>query len=314
MLRKMAGFSSLDLEELKRRAEILRSQTTNSTSSSYSSVCPKCHDTGTINVIELVDTGFTNSKGESIMREQIKTDPITGKLPLCECYKDKLFDKYNASAGMKPEERMRLFDSADIDDENASKFEIARAFVEQIEHHLAAGAWLYIFGDAARARPRGLSEVGTGKSYLTHCIGNELTRAKFKAIYVTEDKLFGDIKATYNRDSEESEGEVLSRYQDVPILLIDDLFKSKQTDWTEDKLFHLLNNRLGPNKVTIINSNYAPNRIELVCPKTGSAISSRILGAALNVEMIGKDRRRQQRRTEVPKWTSSNSMQKRFVD
>ncbi|WP_308637695.1 DnaA ATPase domain-containing protein [Paenibacillus silvisoli] len=264
--------------------------------------------------MEKVDTGLLNRLGEPIYEERIKTDS-SGRIPFCECYKAKMFEKYNASSGMKPDERLRLFDTAIIDEENSSKFDAARQFVDKIEEHLAAGTWLYIFGDAERARPRGLSEVGTGKSYLTHCIGNELSRRKHKAIYVTEDKLFSDIKATYQRDSDESESDVMFRYQEVPILLIDDLFKSKITDWTEDKLFHLLNNRLGPGKVTVINSNYAPNRIEPVCPKTGSAISSRILGSALAIEMIGKDRRRQIR-TEGQKWKSSNSnsMRQRYGD
>jgi DNA replication protein DnaC len=117
---------------------------------------------------------------------------------------------------------------------------------------------------------------------------------KYKAIYVTEDKLFEEIKETYNRKSDETEREVLWKYENVPILLIDDLFKSMTTDWTEDKLFHLLNNRMQPGKVTIINSNYAPNRIEITMPKNGKAIASRILGQAILIEMIGRDRRRAQ--------------------
>src|SRR5574341_290415 len=156
------------------------------------------------------------------------------------------------------------------------------------------GTWLYLYGDDERAKLAGKAAFGTGKSHLTHCIGNYLTQNKYKAIYTTEDKLFEEIKATYNRDAEESETEVLWKYENVPILLIDDLFKSKTTDWTEDKLFHLLDKRICPGKVTIINSNYAPNRIELTMPKNGKAISSRIIGQAVMIEMIGKDRRRAQ--------------------
>lgn len=254
-----------------------------------------CNGTGTINKIEKYDTGMFYADGRSIISERIKTDPATGRPPLCECQKKAIFDKFNAASGMKPNERERYFDTAELDDENRSKFEQVRKFVNHIDDHLKAGTWMYIFGDADRARPQGLSEVGTGKSYMTHCIGNELTRSKYSSVYVTEDKLFEEIKSTYQRDSQESESDVLYRYQNVPILLIDDLFKSKMTEWAEDKLFHLLNNRLVPGKVTIINSNYAPNRIELVCPKTGPAIASRILGNAIGIEMIGRDRRRKRK-------------------
>lgn len=243
-------------------------------------------------MIKKIDTGRLNYQGKPIMIDVVQTDPLTGLVPLCECQKAKIFAKYNASAGMQSHERSRLFNTAVIDEENYKQFSLAKNFVKNINDNLRDGAWFYIFGDADRAKKQGLSEVGTGKSYLTHCIGNELTRLNYKAIYVTEDKLFADIKSTYQRNSEESEGDVLYRYQEIPILLIDDLFKSKQTEWTEDKLFHLLNNRLGSGKVTIINSNYAPNRIESMMPKAGSAICSRIMGQAQLVEMIGTDRRR----------------------
>ncbi|MFH5187014.1 hypothetical protein ACHHV8_36500 [Paenibacillus sp. TAB 01] len=57
-------------------------------------------------------------------------------------------------------------------------------------------------------------------------------------------------------------------------------------------MFHLLDHRNCPGKVTIINSNYAPNRIEIAMERTGNAVSSRIFGQAVLVEMIGTDRRR----------------------
>lgn len=211
---------------------------------------------------------------------------------LCECHQAKIFDKYNPSSGMKPNEQERTFETAIIDDENKHAFVQVRKYVEHIDHHLKQGNWLYIFGDEDRAKAIKASAFGTGKSHLTHCIASKLTEMKKKAIYTTEDKLYGDIKETYNRNSDETESEVMWRYENVPILIIDDMFKSKVTDWVEDKAFHLLNNRLMPGKVTIMNSNYAPNRVNIVLPKNGPAIASRILGQSIFIEMIGKDRRK----------------------
>lgn len=287
------------IRQMREKAEIYRSQTMSSTSSSDSRVEPECSicgDSGTINRFEWVESGLYYSDGRPIMVEVIKVDPTTNRPPLCECQKKRIFDKYNASAGMKPSERDRFFETATLDEENRSHFEQAKRIVENIDHHLQVGQVVYIFGDQERAAKQSLSAYGTGKSYLTHCIGNELTRMKRQAIYVTEDKLFDEIKATYNKGAEETETEVLYRYQNVPVLLIDDLFKSKSTEWTEDKLFHLLDHRLEPGKLTIINSNYAPNRIHMTMPKNGPAISSRILGQSILIEMIGKDRRRARKR------------------
>jgi DNA replication protein DnaC len=243
-------------------------------------LCKICNDSGTINVIRRVQP-------EGYPFPVDMTDNI-----LCECHKKKLFDKYNASLGMKPHERLRTFQDADLDGDNKLIFNQLQKFVMDIQYHINTGTWLYIFGDEDRAKKESKSAFGTGKSHLTHCIGNYLTENQIQAIYITEDKLFEEIKATYSRNADETESQVMYRFENVPVLLIDDLFKSKTTDWTEDKVFHLLNNRQVPGKVTIINSNYAPNRIHLTMPKNGGAISSRILESAIMIEMIGKDRRR----------------------
>jgi DNA replication protein DnaC len=247
--------------------------------------CRVCNDVGTLHTTRWVEDESYTYNGKP-MPVQVST------VELCECQREAVFNKYSAAAGMKPNERQRTFDSSMIDAENDRAFTQVRKFIENIDHHLVNGSWLYIYGDEERAKKESKSAYGTGKSHLTHCAGNLLTAMKKKAIYVTEDKLFEEIKATYSRDADETESEVIYRYENVPILLIDDLFKSKTTDWTEDKLFHLLNNRQQPGRVTIINSNYAPNRISLTLPKNGPAIASRVLEQAVLVEMVGTDRRR----------------------
>jgi len=256
--------------------------------------CPVCNDTGTINELVWIDTG-REYNGKKILEQVILVDPVTKLPPLCKCQKKRIFEKYNASAGMKPNERERFFETAILDEENRQQYEQGKRIVETIDEHLKNGTIVYIFGDPARAEKRQVSAYGTGKTYLTNCMGNELTRMQKQAIYVTEDKLFEEIKATYSRDSAESESDVLFRYYNVPILMIDDLFKSKSTEWTEDKIFHLLNQRMEPGKVTIINSNFAPNRIHQTFSKNGPAISSRILGQSILIELIGRDRRRDRR-------------------
>jgi DNA replication protein DnaC len=285
-MRKAAA--SLTLQEIEARAKSYQFQTTCSTSSTpAASKCPYglCDGGGTINTFRWVEDPGYHYNGEPVKHQVATVIP-------CKCHTETVFEKYNASAGMKPDERLETFDAAEFDDDNRAALTQCRRFVESIDAHLQKGSWLYIYGDEDRAKKAGKGAYGTGKSYVTHCIGNHLTSIRQKAIYITEDKLFEEIKDTYNRSSNETESQVLWKYEHVPILLIDDLFKSKTTDWTEDKLFHLLDKRKGPGKVTIINSNYAPNRIELILPKNGPAIASRIIGEAVLIEMIGRDRRR----------------------
>lgn len=224
--------------------------------------------------------------------EIAKVDPITGYPPICECHYEKMFMKYNAASGMKPDDLLHTFKNAEIDDANRAHYEIAVEFVKNIEMHRELGTWLYIFGDEERAKEFGLSAYGTGKTYLMNCIANALTHRRIPSLYVTEDKLFADIKSTYNKNSDETEGDVLNRYNKVPILFIDDLFSAQyDKEWAEAKLFGILNNRMGSKKITIMTSNYAANRISKRLPINGPKIASRIIGECQQIEMIGKDRR-----------------------
>lgn len=245
-------------------------------------------------MLEWYDTGFVNKDGEPILAQRIKVDPVTGHPPICECQKIKMFEHCNAALGMSEEDRGQTFKAAIIDDENRQQFEVAVNFVKNIEHHQKEGTWLYIFGDEKRAAVYNCSAYGTGKTYLMNCIANALNHRRIPSLYVKEEKLFSDIKATYNRDSAETEWEVLDRYYRVPILFIDDLFSAQYKEWAEAKLFSILDARRSNKKITIITSNYSVDRIKERLPVNGAKIASRIIGQATQIEMIGRDRRLEQ--------------------
>lgn len=246
--------------------------------------CNKCKDTGTIHDLRWVEDETYTYNGKPMPRQ-------VASIELCECHYQKLFEKYNASSGMSKEQLEHTFKNATIDDENRPHFEIVIDFIKNIQDHMKNGDWLYIFGDEQRSEKLNLSAYGTGKTYLLDCIANALTTRKISALYVKEEKLFADIKSTYEKNSEESEYEMLQRYYKVPILLIDDLFTAPYKDWAEGKLFSILDKRSEEKKVTIITSNYALNRIKDRLTINGPKIASRIMGHANLLEMIGKDRR-----------------------
>jgi DNA replication protein DnaC len=240
---------------------------------------------GVIHTLKWVEYPDYLDREGNPMKEQIAT------LEYCSCRLEKIFEKNNATAGMKDSEKAHTFETALIDSENETHYRTASEFIRNLENHREVGSWLYIFGDEQRAREKGLDAYGTGKSFLMQCIGNALTKRSIPAIYVTEDKLFQDIKDTYDRESAESESDVLNRYFNVPILLIDDLFSAQYKEWADSKLYSILNTRKGDNKITIITTNYAPNRIRERLPINGAKIASRIMEESILIEMIGKDRR-----------------------
>lgn len=247
--------------------------------------CEKCNYTGTINTFKWV-----HPEGYPIPY-QVAT------VELCSCHYERQFHKYNAAETFSAKEKEYTFKNATIDDNNTEQYTIAIDFIKNIREHLEEGTWLYIFGDQFRAaevskeKGQALEAFGTGKTYLMQCMANAFAVRKIPAIYVTEETLFGDIKATYNRDSDESESDILNRYYNVPILMIDDIFTASYTEWAEGKLFSIIDERQKKSKVTIMTSNYAIGRIPQRLPLNGGKIASRINGQAKMIEMIGPDRR-----------------------
>ncbi|WP_318627086.1 ATP-binding protein [Paenibacillus polymyxa] len=292
MRTKMKNSSSENLDTAQLKTQ---KNSTEWSATSNKDGCPKCDYTGTINTFRWVeDDSYTDKNGKPIPRE-------IATVELCSCFYERQFNNYNPTDGFSPKERTYLFMTATMDDYNRTQFYKAVDFVRNIEVHMQAGTWLYIFGDDERAtevqKKAGyeVSAYGTGKTYMMQCIANALAHRKIPGLYVTEEKLFSDIKSTYNRDSDESEEEVLQRYYRVPILMIDDIFTAPYKDWAEGKLFSILEERQNHSKVTIMTSNYATGRIRQRLPINGAKIASRINGQAELIEMIGPDRRPQRK-------------------
>ncbi|MFF3923114.1 DnaA ATPase domain-containing protein [Paenibacillus lactis] len=251
--------------------------------------CPKCSYTGTLNTFKWVQP-----EGYPIPY-QVAT------VELCDCHYERQFRKYNATETFTPKEKEYTFKNAIIDDSNIEQYTVAIDFVKNIKQHMEDGMWLYIFGDEIRvsevSKEKGftLEAYGTGKTFMMQCMANAFSHRRIPAIYVTEESLFGDIKATYDKGSEESEHEILNRYYNVPILMIDDIFTAPYKEWAEGKLFSILDERQKKNKVTIMTSNYALGRISQRLPLNGGKIASRIKGQSILIEMIGPDRRENKR-------------------
>ena len=108
---------------------------------------------------------------------------------------------------------------------------------------------LYFYGD-----------VGVGKSHLAMAIHKEIKKKGFVSVYLEMDKIMRIIKDTWSKDSEETESEFLNILQEVDLLVIDDLGAEFNNQWVQERLFSILNSRMGKN--TIFTSNIEPLDLE----------------------------------------------------
>jgi DNA replication protein DnaC len=103
-------------------------------------------------------------------------------------------------------------------------------------------------------------DVGTGKSHLAISIYKEVREKGFTAIYLEMDKIMRIIRETWDKNSESTENEFFTVLQDVDLLVIDDLGAEHSNNWVQEKLFSILNSRLG--KSTIITTNLEPLELD----------------------------------------------------
>lgn len=99
---------------------------------------------------------------------------------------------------------------------------------------------------------------GNGKTQLAVEAMRTWTSKGRSARYATAVEMFVDIKATYRKDSTESEAHVIARYRKPRLLVIDEMSKRAETDWENTILFEILNKRYGDKTDTILIANLAP--------------------------------------------------------
>jgi len=102
--------------------------------------------------------------------------------------------------------------------------------------------------------------TGSGKTFMTHCITNELLKQGFSVIYFTAFELF-DIfqKVTFQKDSEAKK-----EYDNIfscDLLIIDDLGTEFSSAFTNSQLFLCLNERLLRGKSLVVSTNMTPGEI-----------------------------------------------------
>jgi hypothetical protein len=100
--------------------------------------------------------------------------------------------------------------------------------------------------------------ASTGKTGL--CVGGLKARVMREVrggFYMPVTTLLGLIRQGYRqREVSEDQEDVFLRVKRVPFLLLDDLGKEKQTDWTDETLFELINERYTKRRLTLFTSNY----------------------------------------------------------
>ncbi len=141
--------------------------------------------------------------------------------------------------------------------------------------------------------------AGMGKTYLAQSIhkfayhhnysqANENRFNIFKSnIFIKASDLFLKFRNSFE-NKEVSEIDMINKYSNADLLIIDDLGNNRITDYALENLHMIIDNRYEWDRTTVITTNLFPDEMEEVL---GSRIMSRLKSLCSFVEFEGKDRR-----------------------
>lgn len=238
--------------------------------------CPHCSDTGWVVSRE---TGSPLARRCACLDERLVPDLLL-KSRLPRRYRDCTFDSY------QPQDKSQV-----------DALKLSRQFAEQFPGGRTAGL-LFI------------GSCGVGKTHLAAAILNELIRSKrLDGVFYDFRDLIRDIQSTFGGGSDVSESDILAPVFGSPLLVLDELGAKRSTDWVEETIFYIINQRYNQNRTTIFTSNYPDaaekeiepvpwgrtpqvRREEALVDRIGHRLLSRIYEMCRLVEISGPDYRR----------------------
>lgn len=149
---------------------------------------------------------------------------------------------------------------------------------------------------------------GIGKTHLAAAVLRELAESKgVRGQFWDFHELMREIRSSYNPDVRMTESDVLDPIIETGVLVLDDLGAWKMTDWMNDTLFHILNQRYVHQRPSIITTNFEDRDAseirrmdatgadsldrEYLVERIGNRLRSRLMEMCVLVRMKGTDHR-----------------------
>lgn len=138
----------------------------------------------------------------------------------------------------------KTFENYQPDDNSRKVYDFFRDYAEHLQDRIDAGTSVILTG-----RP------GTGKTHLACALLFEAKKKGFSAFFINIRKLFRAVRDTWREGAAESESQVIDRYVDLDLLVIDEVGVQAKSENEQHILYDILNGRYENAKPTIILSN-----------------------------------------------------------
>lgn len=142
---------------------------------------------------------------------------------------------------------------------------------------------------------------GTGKTYLAAAIANQLLEGGRQLIFTTVLDLLGNIRSSFDvsyAPYAPKEGELMRRYAEAPLLILDDIGSEQPTEWGVATVYAIINARYELYRPIIITTNYTDQElVQRMTPPRGDfrnaeRIIDRLMECCGGIDMHGESWRR----------------------
>lgn len=143
--------------------------------------------------------------------------------------------------------------------------------------------------------------AGRGKTHLAIATLKGLIRKGVPCLFVDFHELLAEIRNSYDERSQSAELEILRPVLAIDVLLLDDLGSQRTTEWVQDTVFHIINQRYNNRKPLIVTTNLTmePERTssaETLQDRLGYRVVSRLYEMCTPIELDGLDYRKDVRK------------------
>jgi DNA replication protein DnaC len=205
----------------------------------------------------------------------------------CNCFKQKLINKYYNQSNLKDLLQKEHFDNFDMSLYSTGKYEnelvSPQKNMEEILTHCMTFSNnfensyenLFFYGNS-----------GLGKTFLSNCIAKDLLDKGKVVIYQTASSLMEILRSSKFGESQDSFEGKLQDILNCDLLIIDDLGTEPNTGFSQSELYNIINARLLAQKQMIISTNFPLSDLRGIYPER---ITSRIFGNFVMFKFYGED-------------------------
>lgn len=170
------------------------------------------------------------------------------------------------------------------DRRNLKASDACKRYVEQWQQVVKDNIGLMFFGG-----------VGTGKTFFAECIANELTKKYVTVGYTSMPRLLNKLQFAHG-----DRQEIIDNLMKFQLLIIDDLGVERDTAYSTEQAYNVINGRIKSGKPIIVTTNLSVEEMKNTTSQAHKRIYDRVLGMCQGrIRMDGVSRRIAEKSTQM---------------